>query len=298
MPSTFASSPTDCDIRPDQNDATALSVSFGWSDATQSGRVAYYSHDGGATWTTVPNLELINVITGGSVNYAMAILDTPAGATALIASADFFATWHLIKTPLQSPGPPLTHLFAASVPGELIITGVGGEAYHSINGGTTWTRVPAPKPEPVATGYVTPSIDVAVWRGQASGWLLCAVDEGWPPARGWCSSTLGNVWTGIPLATSTFECSSCNGGLSSGEENCLHPMLTRDATLYVTCGNDPWDTSNPSVSKLMRLDPGAQAWTTVTTLPCAFAAKVTFAQSGQLWCEYGYQSAYVLDSLP
>jgi hypothetical protein len=294
LPTTFPNTPTECTIRPDQNDATALSMSFGWSDGTQSGRVAYYSHDGGATWTTVANMDLISVTTVGTVSYAIAIPETSAGTTALIASADFFATWHLIETPLQQTG----LLFAASIPGELIITGVGGGAYHSSNGGATWTHIPAPKPEPVATGYVSPNVDVAVWHAQASGWLLCALGEGWPPAQGWCTSTLGNVWISIPLVTSTFECSQCDGGLSSGEENCLHPMLTRDATLYVTCGNDPWDTSNPSVSTLMRLDPGAQAWITVTTLPCAFSATVTFAQSGQLWCENGYQSAYVLDSLP
>ncbi len=266
-----------CSVSPDENAANGVAVWFPTSDPSQpgpaSGAAAYYSADGGADWTALPqNWWIQQVATSAAVTYALVNdLAHDAGASELYASSDNLATWHAIN-PTSQTMQQNTQFWAATDSGEILFAPTGiNPLYRSTDYGLHWTQALAQSGPAVSVG-------VAAWQGQSAGWLVCgnpAADS----TQTLCSKDLGKTWTAEPSAA----------GLSG---SCFSSTLTATGSTYATC-RAPQTASGWA---LYRLTPGASLWRPIGDAPYRY---VTMSQSGQVWCEDGNGvNTYVLDQLP
>lgn len=273
---------TACSVVPDQNLATSVAIWLPTGDPSVPGptssALAYYSSDGGANWAPMPhNWWIDQIATSGVTTYALVNDLGNQGNINLFASSDHFATWRSVNPQAQeeSQNPP-TLWVAPSSGDALLFTNYFNHLYHSTDGGSHWTLV---------TAQSTPSAQaqLAVWRGQSAGWLICggslngSLDGS--SAQTLCSVDGGKTWSARPAATGS---------------SCSAVGLTGDGSLYDVCSAGASGAADPYV--LMRLPPGAGAWRAVGGAPDKY---ITVTQSGQVWCSLGDGSAtYVLDQLP
>lgn len=268
---------TGCSVIPDQNLATSVAVWVPTGDASAPGptssALAYFSSDGGVTWTqTAQNWWINQIATSGGTTYALVDDFGRQGNVNLFASSDHFATWRSVNPQAQEleQNPPLLWVAPTSTDALLSIN-TSSQLYHSTNGGNQWTLVTAQSGQSAAA-------EQAVWRGQSAGWMLCGGPTSGASAQTLCSTDGGKTWTTRPATTGSA---------------CAIVGLTVDGTLYDVCPG-AYGAAQPYV--LMRLALNGSAWTTVGTAPDKY---ITVTQSGQIWCNLGDGSAtYVLDQLP
>ena len=273
-PPTVASS--GCNVIADQNLATSVAV---WYPATNpsapgptSSAVAYYSSDGGMTWRQMgQNWWIDQIATSGATTYALVNDLGNQSNINVFASSDHFATWRSVNPQAQeeAQNPPV--LWVSPTSGNALLRNYLNQIYQSTDGGNQWMST---------TGQSNPSTQaqLAVWRGQSAGWLLCGASASGSSAQPLCSTDLGKTWAARPAATGA---------------SCSAVGLTGDGSLYAVCLGAA-GAAEPYV--LLRLPLNASAWTTVGGAPDKY---ITVMQSGQIWLSLGDGSAtYVLDQLP
>ncbi len=291
-----------CSLAPNQSDANAVAINFNWGDANApvnapQGTQSYYSVDGGATWTTLPqDVWVEQVATSGATTYAEIADTSQRSQTSLITSADHLASWNSVSTPGQDTHPEF-QFWAAPTPGELLWANMYGGGIYSTNYAVlanTWKPITPP------TNGDGLTVTLAVW--QSNSWLICGYVEklGAPnSAVNVCTHDRGATWTTFPPLKNTWECGHCGqGGVAgSGVNPCLTSAISASGALYAICGNDPQDSGDaPTPWTVSRVAPGGSAWTTLGQAPCR---QLTTTQTGQAWCfdPVGH-AAYVLDTLP
>lgn len=290
-----------CSMSADQNLDTGVAFDISWGSGNSPapeapGAVSYYSADGGAHWTEAPKNQYIQqVATSGNITYAI-VEDTANNYyVSVVASSSQLSDWRVIDPtilPAQSNG----LFWAATSSGALLWADPNStSAFHSSDQGTTWTTALTQSSQQV-------SVNLAVWRGQSAGWLMCgflqsSAGNGADASQTLCSADMGKTWTVRKNLLDTWECAHCtSGGASSGVHPCVPNEIAPDGALYATCGNDPQDTGAPPTPWVFsRLPLGASAWRTVGQAPCA---SVTTTQTGQAWCIDPTHGDYVLDQLP
>ena len=268
---------TACSMVSDQNFATSVAIWLPTGNPSAPGptssALAYFSSDGGVTWTQSPqNWWIDQIATSGGVTYALVNDFGRQGNVNVFASSDHFATWRSVNPQAQEleQNPP-TLWVAPSTGDALLSISSSGQLYHSTNGGNQWALVTA------QSGQST-SAEQAVWRGQSAGWMLCGGSASGSSAQTLCSADGGKTWTARPAATGSA---------------CTLAGLTGDGSLYDVCPG-AYGAAQPYV--LMRLPLNGSAWTAVGTVPDKY---ITVTQSGQIWCNAGDGSAtWVLDQLP
>ena len=283
----------DCVVEADKGDADALLAEFNWGVTNSpvsnppQGEVEYFTADGGATWTQAPNNTMFQEVTTVSgVTRALAMdLSKPNAPAAIIVSSDHLAAINPLPNPNGTSNANV-EVWLARTPQEMIWAEMNSAiAFHSSDGGATWTAIPPPS-------NFNGSLTVAAWRGQATGWLICGYQNipaasGPPTAHNECSADLGKTWTSFPTLTNTWECGHCgqNATPMSGVESCLPAMITSAGALYAMCGDDPQDTAGttpPTPAILSTLAPGATTWTALGGAPCMFGANLVMTQTGQM----------------
>lgn len=267
---------TACSVIPDQNVATSVAIWLPTANPSAtpgptSSALAYYSSDGGITWTQMPhNWWIDQVATSGATTYALVNDLGHQSDVNVFASSDRFTTWRAVNPTAQewAQNPPILWV-APDSSDALLSTNYQNQLFHSTDGGQTWTQT-------IAQSDQAAGAQLAVWRGQNGGWLIC----GEPARQALCSADLGKTWTARP---------------DTGEASCAPVGLTSDGSLYDVCpAVGAYGSAEPYT--LMRLSLGASAWTAVGRAPDKY---ITVTQSGQIWCSAGDGSAtYVLDHLP
>jgi hypothetical protein len=268
-----------CSVIPDQNAANGVAVWFPMSDPNNPGpptrAIEYYSADGGANWTALPQNWWINqVATSGGVTYTLVNDLGHQSDVNVFASPDHLTTWRSINPQAQetAQNPPVLWIAPTTSDALLFVNSVN-QLYHSTDGGSHWTLMTAqPSQSPMA--------QLAVWRGASAGWLICGGLPNPGATQTLCSADLGKTWTARPAAA---------------DSSCRPVGLTGDGALYDVClAANAYGSPEPYT--LMRLPLGASAWTAVGL---AHDKYITVTQSGQVWCSAGDDSAtYVLDQLP
>jgi hypothetical protein len=289
-----------CDIALDQGDKNALAVDLSWSNGNgpnpDPSEITYYSANNGATWTRLgANMFLTDITTVGSTTYAESY--DPNGHISVIVSHDRLVTWQTMTMPSSASVVILAAELLPSAAIDLLWYDPNGQAYHSSNGGATWTRIGP------LQGH-TAQLAAISWQAASSRWKLCAdtpaTGNGALPTFG-CTTDLGATWTIIPQLTSTWECAACgaNATPESGVDPCIAYQMTGSGALYDVCGNDPQDSSFPSRYILMRYASDSQTWTTVGELPVPYESEVTITPAGQIWLQdEAHQKAYFLEQIP
>jgi hypothetical protein len=268
-----------CSVIPDQNVANGVAVWIPLSDPNNPGpasrAVDYYSADGGANWTTLPQNWWINqVITSGGVTYALVNDLGYQSEVNVFASSDHLTTWRSINPQAQeTPQNPPVLWIAPTTSDALLFVNSVNQLYHSTDGGSHWTLMTAQSSQ-------SPMAQLAVWRGASAGWLICGGLPNPGATQTLCSADLGKTWTAQPAAVGTSRNSA---------------GLAGDGALYDVClAANAYGSPDPYT--LMRLPLGASAWTAVGLAPDKY---ITVTQSGQVWCEDGSGiNTYVLDQLP
>lgn len=270
---------TTCSVVPDQNLATGVVAYFITGNPITPGgpqsALAYYSSDGGASWTEMPRDWWVQeVATSGDVTYALSLdLAHGGGNSVLYASFDHLQTWQPIN-PTSQPMQQNTQFWAASDSGELLFSlNYTNRLYHSTDNGRHWTQT-------LAQVGAAISVALASWRGPSAGWLICGSALTGQVTQTQCSQDLGKMWT----------------ARKNPQSSCNTLALAADGALYSLCAYQP-PTATASQWAMFRLPLGSATWTVIGQTPYNF---VTMTQSGQVWCTdgSGLNNTYVLDRLP
>lgn len=283
-----------CSVNADQNAATGVVVWFVTANPnspgpSSEGALAYYSADGGADWTAMPqNWWIKQIATSGGVTYALVTdLAHDASGSAMYASSDNLQTWHAIN-PTSQAMEQNTQFWAAKDSGEMLFSlNYANQIYHSTDYGLHWTQ---------ALTQANPSVSVqlATWRGQSAGWLVCGVPSNGPATQTLCSANLGKTWTARKNPLSASGCSMCATQGKSGR--CASSAIAADGALYALCGDHQSPNAPMTMWVLYRLPLDSSTWEPIGQAPDTY---ITMTQTGQVWCTDGSGvETYALDQLP
>jgi photosystem II stability/assembly factor-like uncharacterized protein len=163
-------------------DAVFVDGNVGWMTTTGSQNdTVYATRDGGATWqkSVTPGVTQILDIDAYDADHVHLTAGLQDGRRAVVSTSDSGATWHVTEVPTT----PVT--VAAIDDRAAILVAQSAPIWHTLDGGTTWTRVTNREVDPYSPRFA----DAAGGRYAVvpSGSMLAVTDDG---SRSWRRLTI------------------------------------------------------------------------------------------------------------
>lgn len=259
--------------------------------------VPLFSHDGGATWQSLPRIGphiMRSLVSSGSSIYAAGDGIDPSGqeAQGVWVSHDNGHTWTSRDAADLQPNPSV---WVNPQTGDLIGTSITGTTiYHSTDGGATWTQIAVPN--------VVPLVESFLAAPNGTGWRICETGQTsiGPQEQNvlTCTSDLGANWTRPPALNLTFT--NAKGTFTGAVD--VYAITDSGALLA-------WYTDVSANIQLAALAPGASAWTPINATEAdgtpvnvdTASATLTYATGpgdGMLWVNYGPTAPFLSAMYP